>query len=795
MSGDKPVVLLVDAINESSYSENIKQSLRKLLDQLPNLRVLLTGQTALASSEHATIININSANIKGDIDTFILSRLHEDGMLKGLNSKLKHEIRQTISQKADGSSVPQSDGVFAADFDRFRWTQLSLENLSTQRTSKAIREALQILPGTLRETYVSILQRIPANDWELSRTALLWLCFSNRSLTLDELNEAVILEEKSTILDEDMKLVYPEILLEICQGLISQDELGKVHLAHASVKDFLTSDWIRFSNMQYFSLDPVTADKTLMRQCLTYLCLDNFRSGHVPSIDDILEREKEHPLLEYAAHFWASHAHSQDFNHDDHHMVKRLFGSRQLTRCGNFGVFVQTLAPEIEVERVEATQPLYYAASFGLAPVVEAILESATAITIDAPGGRFGSTPLYIACWRGHHDVLELLLQAGADPYQPDASTDLTVFSLPSTLKSTRMKEILSETRLKDHHGPTIHATSEDISIGTREEAERRSVWGNREESRGESNEGHDPLGANLMDIDQKPARNFAVALLCDIPAQGEFLAHVLKLYPRLEPGLAQRFAQEQCRRYERLAMLRQKHSQDVINHSCRSGEYCTAPGNAAIIQHQREFVSSQKDGFTPCDDQGGGIDPDQFPSGVPLPPVRALPAQFECPICFEVKKPSDWTKHVHQDVQPFTCIFRDCSEPKSFKRQADWVRHEFERHRQPDYYQCSFPECGITFSRKHVLIQHLIRAHGLPEPNIRDKKLPEDLSPPERSMEGLWEIVEQSSRKTDISQGEQCVFCGKNFETWKKWMVHLGKHLVELAMPVLEMVERRVAS
>jgi ankyrin repeat protein len=299
------------------------------------------------------------------------------------------------------------------------------------------------MPGTLRDTYVNILERITPSDWELSRKALFWLSFAKRSLTLRELNEAVVLEETCTVFDDDLELVSPRILLQICQGLITQDESGRVNLAHVSIKDFLTSEWIRSSSVQYFSLDHATADKTIMRHCLTYLCLDNFRSGYECSIDLIAAREHERPFLEYAAQFWATHGGSCDFDGHDCQLINKLFDSRYLPHRGNFGVWVQTLVPEVDIESIETTQPLYYAASYGLVPVVKAILASEPPVDVDARGGRFRSTPLFVACWRGNYEVAELLLQAGADPYLVDPGSDSTVFSLLKRRGFSRLQAIL----------------------------------------------------------------------------------------------------------------------------------------------------------------------------------------------------------------------------------------------------------------------------------------------------------------------------------------------------------------
>ncbi|KAJ5826063.1 hypothetical protein N7474_003201 [Penicillium riverlandense] len=436
--GKRPIVLLIDAINESSHMEYIKRSLLKLSSQSSNIRILVTGTAEVISERHASIVYMNASIIRNDIDTFVHYRLEHDDMLRNLSAKLKDEIWRTLVKGADGS---------------FRWAQLSLDSLSTKRTPKAIRKALQTLPGTLRETYVNILERIEPSDWELARAALFWLSFSKRTLTLRELNVAVVLEETCTVFDDDMELVSPRILLQICQGLITQDKFGSVVLAHASIKDFLTSEWISSSRVKYFSLDPTTADQIIMRQCLTYLCLENFRPGATPSSQMTHEREKTHLFLKYAAQFWATHGLSCEFDGYDRELVKRLFDSRHLPNRGNFGVWVQTLVGDVSFESIQSTEPLYYAASFGLVPVVKAILASDPELDINARGGRFSSTPLFVACWRSNYEVAQLLLKAGADPNLVDSS-GLTIFSLATLTHNQDLQKILPKDSVRKAKHP-----------------------------------------------------------------------------------------------------------------------------------------------------------------------------------------------------------------------------------------------------------------------------------------------------------------------------------------------------
>ena len=291
------------------------------------------------------------------------------------------------------------------------------------------------------------------------------------------------------------------------------------------------------------------------------------------------------------------------------------------------------------------------------------------------------------------------------------------------------------------------------------------------------------------------------------VPTFEGFKSQIMQLNPRLGPALIHRLAHEQDRRYKVLVGLQQKHAQAAASRSCKSANFCFAQGGqekllqdpkvpAEIEAGQIQFrVSNFTDGHEQEYAIGEGtVAAAQFPPGVPLPPVSRLPARFECPICFQVKtfkKPSDWSKHVQEDVQPFTCTFPHCNEPKSFKRKADWVRHENEKHRQLEWWTCAFSECNHTCYRKDNFVQHLVREHKMPEPKIKKGSTAEEApnSRREQDLERLWQMVEECRHETDQGpQSEPCRFCGNVCSEWRKLSVHLGKHLEQLAMPVLRL-------
>jgi hypothetical protein len=324
--------------------------------------------------------------------------------------------------------------------------------------------------------------------------------------------------------------------------------------------------------------------------------------------------------------------------------------------------------------------------------------------------------------------------------------------------------------------------------------------------------------------VDERPlVMDLSVQSRLPVPTLEGFKTQIAQLNPRLHPALLDRFANEQVRRYKKLVENKSHHTYTVKQKSCASGEYCFALGGEAQLLAPHAGPQDSEAPYTQFQIPGhgeAGDDPQalgenavtaaQFPPGVPLPPVKRLPAEFECPICFQVRKfqkPSDWTKHVHEDVQPFTCTFANCSEPKSFKRKADWVRHESERHRQLEWWTCSEPDCNHTCFRKDNFVQHLVREHKMPEPKVKKTKAkgtakhqggldsPEILAEMQREheVEQLWDLVERC--RHDNPKGpkdEACRFCGNVCTSWKKLTVHLAKHMEQIAMPVLALVNER---
>lgn len=270
--------------------------------------------------------------------------------------------------------------------------------------------------------------------------------------------------------------------------------------------------------------------------------------------------------------------------------------------------------------------------------------------------------------------------------------------------------------------------------------------------------------------------------------------AHISTLNPNLEPELLSRFSIRQRARLEVLWESRRQHDLLVMGGQCRNLRHC-------IRQRGQSYPLSNRSGsLTPQEPSTDREPPTTYPTYMTLPPIAA-PAEFECPLCFTIKrciKPSDWTKHVQEDLQPFQCTFAECGKAQAFKRKADWVRHENETHRKLEEWQCdmdiSCVEKRHTCYRKDNFLQHLVREHRMKEPRLRARK--GETKVVDLEAQKTLDKLEECHRLTDADpKNEACTFCGRRFDNWKKLTGHLARHQEQFAFPLLRLIEREFAA
>ncbi|KAF5972525.1 zinc finger C2H2-like [Fusarium coicis] len=341
--------------------------------KFPNLRIIISSTSDWSLNTDPSVIRfdalMSSDDVDNDIRVYIDCRLKLDKTLGMLSESLQEEVRNSVLSKSNGM---------------FCYAQCEMDHLASQRTGRGVRRVLSDVPSNLNETYKRTLENIKnTEDRRLIKRALLWLAYSLRPLNLQELADAVVVEEDDDAIDNDIHLHDPMILLEYANGLIEFNLVTQaVSLSHSSIKTFLTSDWIKNSSASYFALGGDTeCHLKIMRWCLTYLSYSEFNSGCGVISKSTVSR---YPFLDYAAWNWPYHLRNPSAK--DWKVVSAFLSTRNSESGGNYGCWIHALDRSIHPETLKETQPLYYAASFGFSPLVEAMLVFDDSLDLEAPG-------------------------------------------------------------------------------------------------------------------------------------------------------------------------------------------------------------------------------------------------------------------------------------------------------------------------------------------------------------------------------------------------------------------------
>ena len=278
------------------------------------------------------------------------------------------------------------------------------------------------LPITLDETYERALKGIDKEKRDYANRLFQCLVVSIRPLRVQELAElfAILLKADSAPeFNTDWRPDDPEeFILSTCTTLVSivnVDCERVIQFSHFSVREYLTSGRIASATpVSHFHILPRSAHTLLARACLSVLFqLDR-------SIDET--KVQNFPLAPYAAKHWIDHARYEDVASHIQDEMDRLFDRNK--PCFSVWIWLHDVEDSlIQYERPpHPTQPdevpLYYAALCGFHGLSERLLDAHPG-DVNARGGYY-ETPLQGALYKGHLSIVLLLLERGADPGSHD---------------------------------------------------------------------------------------------------------------------------------------------------------------------------------------------------------------------------------------------------------------------------------------------------------------------------------------------------------------------------------------
>ncbi|SJL02929.1 uncharacterized protein ARMOST_06270 [Armillaria ostoyae] len=299
----KRVFIVIDALDECAQGNRRESiaAIRNLASAGSKFSVFVTSRREQdivdVLSRVPTISLVNETQkVKDDIRGFIEVKMNKSYLsLARLPEPVRARISSTLLEKANGM---------------FRLVDCQLQSLAEAKFEKEINEILQNLPADLNSMYERILQNVKEQGQEAVKRTLWWLVGSHRQLRLAELMEAIMVETGRDSPNTDLKLLAGENLLEMCSSLVRHDaETDILTLSHASVQDFLFSDYLKGTahhhNYHIPSISFLHRHTTGLISA--YLQYGDFQNGPCTTPQNLAKRLEQHPLFAYVASNWHRH--------------------------------------------------------------------------------------------------------------------------------------------------------------------------------------------------------------------------------------------------------------------------------------------------------------------------------------------------------------------------------------------------------------------------------------------------------------------------------------------------------
>ncbi|KAK1600133.1 uncharacterized protein LY79DRAFT_585725 [Colletotrichum navitas] len=390
------VTIVLDALDECTTRTQLLSWIQYCVSGsgICNTKLIVTGRPEaefdrviprLFDENNCMLLDKKAVN--ADIRSYVAHELRKrpDFVEKRMPRDVIEQIRKSVGDKADGM---------------FRWATCQLDTLAKCLHLQAIQEALNNLPPTLNETYERIIENIPSELKSDAIRLLQFLVHTDRPLTLSAAIDVIAtqIEGEQTGFNAKRRLFLKEDVLKYCPSLVVVTEVLKdryskrtemeIHLAHFSVKEYLTCD-------EQFQI--ATASAAITKTYLTYLTDIKGISGKNLPVESI---ESDFPLAFYAAKRWMYYA--KLAMHSDDVFQKVLLFLQDKDAFELWIMFLQdkdALYLCILDEFSLTSKGLYYACQGGLSRVSRSLLEEGA--DVKAVTGN-NDTPLQAASSHGH---------------------------------------------------------------------------------------------------------------------------------------------------------------------------------------------------------------------------------------------------------------------------------------------------------------------------------------------------------------------------------------------------------
>lgn len=325
---------------------------------------------------------------------------------KKLSNK-SEDIRTTIS----GAMSDRCEG-------QFLWVRMQEQSLRKGMSKKRLHEAVQNTPPGLDRLYDHNWSRImdmPQFEKDRVFALLRWAAFATRRLTVYEITEAALMTQFEE-LDPDE---YPDEMNDdyirteivgLCSPLLEVKDMI-VHVPHFSVQQYLGQhlpipSWL-IQNRQLQSSYEMLHHTVIAKACLLYLRLPQTWK------DKSDYRARYMTLRFYAASKWGYHSKNSDRGSSVWALATDLLREDSKLWAPLSEYVADALGHERaeDLDKHQPFHPLEYALEFGWKDMTISLINEKNVNRV----GSLGRTPLLQAQEEGMFEVVEKLLDAGAD--------------------------------------------------------------------------------------------------------------------------------------------------------------------------------------------------------------------------------------------------------------------------------------------------------------------------------------------------------------------------------------------
>jgi len=207
-----------------------------------------------ALSETATYtICLQGSDVDADVRIHVSNAISQDKSLSRWKPAIREEILEAIVEGSHGMfrwAVCQLDTIKKCLTPASKWyshflewclvgvylvdSPLMLPKRPDKKRKKTglnpvivvVRAELKRMPPTLHQTYDSILLRVDEMHRPFVQSALRWLAFATRPLTLEELSEAAVVDPETEEFDPELSRLNDDSkILELCGTLVTSSRL------------------------------------------------------------------------------------------------------------------------------------------------------------------------------------------------------------------------------------------------------------------------------------------------------------------------------------------------------------------------------------------------------------------------------------------------------------------------------------------------------------------------------------------------------------------------------------------